>query len=237
MAPTRAEDREEKRVRGQIACAECRRFLQIRLITQPRHSQSPRLKVRCDRKIPCSSCIRRGCSAVCPNRRSCSCISILAVNVSIRQELLRMVKEVGMLTLFRFTHLMNARSHRFILSDTADLHLKISEMSQRIRQLEDALSLLQNSVSNEVHPLLVDCAKFDPEAKPPTSTVRFTDGDEAEGSVVESLGTLSISDSGVPKYYGPSAAGFETLLGSFPYPLLNLNLTVRVRNQTRGEAV
>ncbi|KAL1717598.1 hypothetical protein EV715DRAFT_274111 [Schizophyllum commune] len=36
--------------RGEIACAECRR-----------------LKVKCDRTIPCSTCVKRGCAALCPN--------------------------------------------------------------------------------------------------------------------------------------------------------------------------
>ncbi|TFK31500.1 hypothetical protein BDQ12DRAFT_618804 [Crucibulum laeve] len=45
-APTKA----TRRIRGEIACAECRR-----------------LKVRCDRNIPCSTCVKRGCSALCPN--------------------------------------------------------------------------------------------------------------------------------------------------------------------------
>ncbi|PPQ66791.1 hypothetical protein CVT24_008700 [Panaeolus cyanescens] len=39
-----------RRIRGEIACAECRR-----------------LKIRCDRTIPCSTCVKRGCGALCPN--------------------------------------------------------------------------------------------------------------------------------------------------------------------------
>ncbi|KAJ3772919.1 fungal-specific transcription factor domain-containing protein [Lentinula raphanica] len=42
-----------KRVKGQISCAECRR-----------------LKLKCDKKIPCSSCVRRGCKSVCPTETS-----------------------------------------------------------------------------------------------------------------------------------------------------------------------
>ncbi|KAH8110132.1 fungal-specific transcription factor domain-containing protein [Phellopilus nigrolimitatus] len=45
----RVRELELKRTRGEISCAECRR-----------------LKLRCDKKVPCSSCTRRGCSAVCP---------------------------------------------------------------------------------------------------------------------------------------------------------------------------
>ncbi|KAJ3740034.1 fungal-specific transcription factor domain-containing protein [Lentinula detonsa] len=40
-----------RRVQGQISCAECRR-----------------LKLKCDKKIPCSSCVRRGFSSLCPTK-------------------------------------------------------------------------------------------------------------------------------------------------------------------------
>ncbi|KAJ3986534.1 fungal-specific transcription factor domain-containing protein [Lentinula detonsa] len=40
-----------RRVQGQISCAECRR-----------------LKLKCDKKIPCSSCFKRGCSHLCPTK-------------------------------------------------------------------------------------------------------------------------------------------------------------------------
>ncbi|KAG1737479.1 uncharacterized protein EDB91DRAFT_1055029 [Suillus paluster] len=42
--------KERQRARGEIACAECRR-----------------LKARCDRQVPCSTCVKRGCSMLCPN--------------------------------------------------------------------------------------------------------------------------------------------------------------------------
>ncbi|KAH8831741.1 fungal-specific transcription factor domain-containing protein [Flagelloscypha sp. PMI_526] len=35
--------------RGLVACAECRR-----------------MKMKCDKKVPCSSCVKRGCSSICP---------------------------------------------------------------------------------------------------------------------------------------------------------------------------
>lgn len=39
-----------KKRRGPVSCAECRR-----------------LKLKCDRRLPCSSCTKRGCAAICPN--------------------------------------------------------------------------------------------------------------------------------------------------------------------------
>ncbi|EJD46866.1 hypothetical protein AURDEDRAFT_184122 [Auricularia subglabra TFB-10046 SS5] len=45
------EERGKKRhSRGPLSCAECRR-----------------LKLKCDRKTPCSSCLKRGCAAICPS--------------------------------------------------------------------------------------------------------------------------------------------------------------------------
>ncbi|KAF8450408.1 fungal-specific transcription factor domain-containing protein [Boletus edulis BED1] len=44
------EEMERKRARGEISCAECRR-----------------LKLKCDKKLPCGSCVRRGCPTICPN--------------------------------------------------------------------------------------------------------------------------------------------------------------------------
>ena len=45
----RALEKESKRARGALSCAECRR-----------------LKLKCDKTVPCSSCQRRGCGSICP---------------------------------------------------------------------------------------------------------------------------------------------------------------------------
>lgn len=47
---SKSSNKATRRIRGEIACAECRR-----------------LKIRCDRIIPCSTCVKRGCTALCPN--------------------------------------------------------------------------------------------------------------------------------------------------------------------------
>lgn len=49
-AVTKAQEQEFKRARGAISCAECRR-----------------LKLKCDKTVPCGSCKRRGCESICPN--------------------------------------------------------------------------------------------------------------------------------------------------------------------------
>ncbi|KAJ6573486.1 hypothetical protein DFH09DRAFT_916018 [Mycena vulgaris] len=150
-------DIELKRLRGELSCAECRR-----------------LKLKCDKNVPCGSCVRRGCESICP----CGILSA-------------------------------GQGTRFILADTDQLHSKIAEMSQRIRQLEEALAILQGIVSNERHPLLAGdllSVKFAAEA-PKRSDLPGHEQDPA----IDALGTLTLGDSGEVKYFGRSA-GTETLL-------------------------
>lgn len=162
------EESEVRRARGEISCAECRR-----------------LKLRCDKKLPCSSCVRRGCPSVCPN---------------------------GTLT--------TGHGTRYILADTAQLHQKIAEMGERIRQLEDALALLQASVSKEEHPLLTVgkqlLIKFGPEVQDihhPAEARTPDQGGEVTAHTLNALGTLTIDDRGHSQYFGTSA-GTEALLSA-----------------------
>ncbi|KIJ70190.1 hypothetical protein HYDPIDRAFT_78679 [Hydnomerulius pinastri MD-312] len=147
------EEIELKRARGEISCAECRR-----------------LKLKCDKKIPCGSCVRRGCPTICPNGS-----------------------------------LSTGQGTRFVLADTEHLHQKIGDMGQRIRQLEDALSIFQAGVSSEVHPLLSDeqlAIKYGPEAPKPAS--RESSGDQ-HAVPIDALGTLTITERGDSNYFGRSA--------------------------------
>ncbi|KAI0367566.1 hypothetical protein BV20DRAFT_970323 [Pilatotrama ljubarskyi] len=152
---------ELKRARGEISCAECRR-----------------LKLKCDKKLPCGSCVRRGCTSICPN---------------------------GSLSAGQGT--------RFILADTDQLHRKISEMSERIRQLEDALAIFQAGISHERHPLLRDellTIKFGPEVR---RTVDEEHTRDMLSSSIDALGTLTVGEHGETKYFGRSA-GSETLIST-----------------------
>ncbi|KAG1900118.1 fungal-specific transcription factor domain-containing protein [Suillus fuscotomentosus] len=162
----KAMDKEQKRSRGAMSCAECRR-----------------LKLKCDKTIPCSSCRRRGCSAICPN---------------------------GSLT--------TGQGTRFVLADTEKLHQKIAQMSDRIRQLEDALSISQTS-PGEQHPLLhrnlldiksiIDLHAAIDEETAGKSKHEVDD----ESQYIESFGTLAIRDDGAATFYGPSAGSESLLIG------------------------
>ncbi|KZP33618.1 hypothetical protein FIBSPDRAFT_916075 [Athelia psychrophila] len=153
------EDVIKKRARGEITCAECKR-----------------LKLKCDKKLPCSSCVRRGCPTICPQ---------------------------GSLT--------PGQRSRFVFTDPELLQQKISEMGQRIRQLEDALALLQSSISSEKHALLRDdllSIKFLPEIH---QAEEIQSSEDALADTMDAFGTLAIGDSGESKYFGRSG-GSEILL-------------------------
>ncbi|THH10362.1 hypothetical protein EW145_g1390 [Phellinidium pouzarii] len=157
---TRQREQELRRARGEIACVECQR-----------------LKLRCDRKVPCASCIRRNRAAMCPNG-----------------------------------HAWSDQETRTLLSDTAQLHRKLSEMSQRIRQLEDALEISHSANSSSSHPLLREELLSIKRCIVPTTPAVIPEPEgEPEGEYVEALGTMSISDRGVSRFIGRSGGG-ESLL-------------------------
>ncbi|KAJ4483258.1 hypothetical protein J3R30DRAFT_3284479 [Lentinula aciculospora] len=146
-----------KRVRGQISCAECRR-----------------LKLKCDKKIPCSSCVRRGCKAICP------------------------------------TEIATAQGKRS--SDTTGLHTQVETLNRRIRELEDALSRLQSSVSTNSHPLLLNVNQH---STSETSQDSQRNSLHDKSKPMDILGTLSLDKRGTARYLGRSA-GLESLLEGGP---------------------
>ncbi|KAJ3931991.1 MAG: fungal-specific transcription factor domain-containing protein [Lentinula lateritia] len=153
---------ELKRSRGPqiVSCAECRR-----------------LKIKCDRQVPCTSCQRRGCAALCPNGS-----------------------------------LATGQGTRFVLAATEHLHRRISRLSGRIRELENALANIHNKYApdgDQPHPLLendwlleVEEGADDDELEP---------GSNRTGDVIDALGTLSISNHGISRFFGPTG-GSESLL-------------------------
>ncbi|KII94752.1 hypothetical protein PLICRDRAFT_96595 [Plicaturopsis crispa FD-325 SS-3] len=155
-----------RRARGEISCAECRR-----------------LKLKCDKKLPCSSCVRRGCHTICPN---------------------------GSLSTGQGTSIV-----RFVLADTEQLHHKIADMGQRIRQLEDALAIFQAGVSNDAHPLLRDellTVKFGPDIREVLAQEPAPHATDVHDTI-DAFGTLTIAGVGgdTGAYFGHTA-GTEALL-------------------------
>ncbi|KAF8195055.1 fungal-specific transcription factor domain-containing protein [Pholiota molesta] len=96
----------QKKKPGRVptACAECRR-----------------LKLRCDRNVPCEKCVQRGCGSICPTGE-----------------------------------LVTGKNNKMILANTEELHDRIDAVSARNRELENALRTLQESLSDQPHPLLLE---------------------------------------------------------------------------------
>ncbi|KAK0202818.1 fungal-specific transcription factor domain-containing protein [Desarmillaria ectypa] len=135
-----------------------------------------RLKLRCDRSIPCSSCVKRGCGAICPD---------------------------GSLT--------TGQGNRFVLASTQELHEKISDLANRVRELEDALRSSHSRLSSDPHPLLSDellRIKAPLQREPPSTRNADNSSQKEEENnpdVVDAFGSLSLSLSGGAKYYGQTA--------------------------------
>ncbi|KAI5118223.1 hypothetical protein M0805_000719 [Coniferiporia weirii] len=162
----RIRELELKRARGEISCAECRR-----------------LKLKCDKKVPCSSCRRRGCQQICPT----------GVNGAAGQGAHHVISEPPALRL---------------PSDPARVYDKLTAMSERIRALEDALHIeTSTGLRSRPHALLA------PELlaiKQGIDTYEIADSenkekDEGEEELMSAFGTLSITDGHTMRFLGATA--------------------------------
>ncbi len=99
----------------------------------------------------------------------------------------------------------------FVLASTQELHEKISELANRVRELEDALRNSHSRLSNEPHALLSeDLLKIKAPLQREAPALRNTNvhsikEEEQNPDVVDAFGTLSLSLSGRAKYYGQTA--------------------------------
>ena len=120
-----------------------------------------------------------------------------------------------------FMNSMISMSCRFVLADTEKLHQKIAKMSDRIRLLEDALAILQSTVTGpggEPHPLLhrdLLTIKSSIELHSATQTGEDSvDPDQVEvddEQYIDAFGTLAIHDDGAATFYGRSAGSEVSL--------------------------
>ena len=89
------------------------------------------------------------------------------------------------------------------MASTTELHEKISQLANRVRELEDALRASHSQIASDVHPLLTEdllAIKYGPETLPAS---RDPTGDH-HGASVGAFGTLTITDSGESNYFGQS---------------------------------
>lgn len=83
-------------------------------------------------------------------------------------------------------------------------------MSQRIRQLEDALEISHSTNSSQNHPLLREELLSIKRGVGPSNSAPEGDTDGPEGDYVEAMGTMSISERGVSRFIGRTG-GSESL--------------------------
>ncbi|KAJ7672609.1 hypothetical protein DFH06DRAFT_96982 [Mycena polygramma] len=187
LAKGRAPSKASKRIRGEIACAECRR-----------------LKIRCDKTVPCSTCVKRGCGALCPNGTippGEGSRFVLAATDHLHQKLTRM--EARMHSLEDALAILNAtdtdKTHPLLVS-------RDSEDDDDPPEEESTLNL--KAVSEEPS--------------------------QEQSALVDALGSLHIDGEGGSRFFGPSggaeslllkAKGMEAQLlpKSAPFPLRELD--------------
>lgn len=92
----------------------------------------------------------------------------------------------------------------FVLAATEHLHHRIARLSGRIRQLEDALAVLQSRNSSDPHPLLhADLISNDEKDDEPLMD-DSSGGSGPTSDVIDAFGTLSIADHGISRFFGPT---------------------------------
>ncbi|KZT27792.1 hypothetical protein NEOLEDRAFT_1059659 [Neolentinus lepideus HHB14362 ss-1] len=139
-----------------LSCAECRRTRND----------------RCSRVFPCTSCVKKGCAAICPD---------------------------GSLT--------TGKGNRFVLANTEILHEKIELLSNRVRQLEDALADVYREQSSHPHPLLSEelLSIKRPLEREETEPAAPRERPEEAAEVIDAFGSLSIGQSGRSTFFGQTA--------------------------------
>ena len=101
---------------------------------------------------------------------------------------------------------------RFVLASTQDPHEKINQLANRVRKLKDALRTSYTPHSLKPHPLL---AKELLRIKVPIQRENLINtgvsngtSDEPGADVVDSFGSLSISESGKTNYFGQATSSW-----------------------------
>lgn len=107
------------------------------------------------------------------------------------------------------SHPSSSRASRFVLASTQDLHEKISELSNRVRELEDGLRASHNMHSTDTHPLLSeDLLRIKAPIQREGLSMIANGSPDEQGDVVDTFGSLAISDTGRTNYFGQATSSF-----------------------------
>ncbi|KAH9170530.1 fungal-specific transcription factor domain-containing protein [Lactarius sanguifluus] len=146
-----------------VSCAECRR-----------------LKLRCDRNVPCEKCTKRGCAAICPNGSLATGRTnnrfVLANTEQLHTQIESMTRRIQELE-----------------NGLGTVYATISKEKHPLLSGEDTST--QGSSSTDI-PMFAD-------PSPPVETDPSVYGDD----VIDCFGTLSVGTKGDSCFYGASARG------------------------------
>ncbi|KAL5507234.1 hypothetical protein ACEPAH_6690 [Sanghuangporus vaninii] len=167
LRKVRDRELELRRLSGNVSCADCRR-----------------LKLKCDKKIPCSSCIRRGAESLCPLGARGSC------NQNSRSAL------------------SNTSSHFF-----ERWKRKATLLSERVRALEDALAVESGARGGSgSHPLLAEELLEIKQILSDDESDDDDDDEDQADQLLGAFGTLSIDESRTMRYLGPASSESALLM-------------------------
>ncbi|PVG01376.1 hypothetical protein CPB86DRAFT_699318 [Serendipita vermifera] len=143
-------------------CAECRR-----------------LKIRCDRKVPCEQCKRRGCASICPEGQ------LVPAHANGNNRVIGQVP-----------------------ANIDAIYQKLSSFQQRITELEEALQNTHGLVSEDVHPLLApDLVRLTKEEEDPSNDKASDAGHHQDEEMMTlSRGSIVKGPSDSSRYFGPGAS-------------------------------
>ncbi|KAF8524452.1 fungal-specific transcription factor domain-containing protein [Gautieria morchelliformis] len=156
-----------------VSCAECRR-----------------LKLKCDRVFPCSSCRKRGCDALCPNG------SLPTRPRAVFHETERLKNKINILTdrVHNLEDALEQLQHQFQPDNShpllSDEFLAISRESES--QERRKVTMKDRKVSGD-------------ERSSPEHDVAPDVGDDEVGEIKEALGTLALHSDGRSRFYGATA--------------------------------
>ncbi|KDR82363.1 hypothetical protein GALMADRAFT_57068 [Galerina marginata CBS 339.88] len=159
--------------------------------------------------------------------------------------------------------LTSGRGSRFILAGAEQLHEKIFELGDRVRQLEDALETLQSQTSNQPHPLLAPellkiktSQELYGSTNPQTTTLTSDPTNARDENLRQSVGALSLTNqplyaegsrppaieqiSGGSSGFPNVAPDIMQLSATFPFPwAVDVSIRKRIRDALppRAEAL
>ena len=138
---------------------------------------------------------------MCPNGASPPDIKGCERCPNIEQEASPPAKEHGQRLAAFLLEAQAYQRSRFVLAATEHLHRRIAKMSERVRELEDALAITQAKCSDHPHPLLIEGEIQAMKQDSPMSEQVPT----GPRNMLDSFGMLNLSDHGASStFFGPT---------------------------------